>query len=91
MSPFLGKKRGEDVKKFSLRSIEVIAREAGLLSGADVKDIPVLTASVARTRAISQARRINRSQRISTEHRSIDGRGRTVRLREQSGVGRAHR
>jgi len=41
--------------------------------------------------AITQARRINRSQRTSVEHRSIDSRERTVRLREQSGVGRAHR
>src|SRR6516165_1285782 len=34
-------------------------------------------------KAITQARRINRSQRISVEHRSIDSRDRTVRLRER--------
>jgi len=28
---------------------------------------------------------------LIVEHRSIDGPGRTVRLREQRGVGRAHR
>jgi transposase-like protein len=40
---------------------------------------------------VTQARKLNRSQQTSVEHRSIDSRDRTVRLREQCYVGRAHR
>ena len=40
---------------------------------------------------VTQARKLNRSQQTSVEHRSIDNWDRTVRLREQCYVGRALR